>query len=75
MQVGNEMNPIAKTTIKDKVNNNESILASKEDFFERIYLDDRDERVGSKTVENSGSHPLPFNNLLPERDYTLCLYL
>lgn len=50
-------------------------LTSNKDYFERIYLEDRDERVGSKDIKNSGSHTLTFSNLLPGRDYTLCSYL
>ena len=40
------MQPSSHEVIKIKVKNEEFLLKSMNDYFERMYLDDRDERVG-----------------------------
>ena len=45
-----------------------------DDYFDRLYEADRDQRVGF-IIKSAGEHTETFSDLLPERAYTLCLYL
>ena len=46
---------------------------SQTDFLRTIYQADRDHRVNIAKL-NSGFNSLSFENLLPEKNYTLCAY-
>jgi hypothetical protein len=46
-----------------------------EDFLTtRMYTADRDWRLGHE-VYNAGTHSMNMTDILPERDYTMCVYL
>lgn len=60
--------------IKTLLKNHQDIVESMDDFMNRLYVDERDQRVGLK-VQDAGEFSLTFNDLLPQRYYTVCAYL
>lgn len=50
------------------------ILASKTDFFTRLYTADRDNRI-TQFFQVASTTTIRINNLFPESPYTLCAYL
>lgn len=73
-KIGTEEKPLTSNEIKIKTKNNENVLESMPDYMDRMYTVDRDERVGIYVME-AGEHTVTFRDLLPERYYTLCVYM
>jgi len=67
--------PLSIQTIKSYVKSNIIILQSNQDFLTtKIYVGDRDQRVGYAPALIAGSNYVSINNLLPERSYSICGY-
>ena len=56
------------------VKNHENVLKSMDDFLQRIYTKERDQRVGL-WVEGAGNITKRFTNLIVQQNYVLCVYL
>ena len=75
LRLGQNVSPMDIADLQLYLKNNQTILQSNNDFFDYLYTTDRYQRVGVSTRQASGVFTLRFNNLLPERFYTLCVYL
>lgn len=73
-KIGTQIDVMDDEDIKILIKKNNYILESMEDYLTRIYLNDRDERIGI-ILKNEGEETVTFNDLLPERLFTLCVYL
>lgn len=65
--------PFSLTTLKSKIKEYELTVESNKDFMTYIHNADRDHRIGIKG-KNAGTYPIEFEDLLPGRGYTLCMY-
>lgn len=54
--------------------NNQWVLASKSDYFNRLYTVDRDSRI-TQFYQTASTTTIRISDLVPESPYTLCAYL